>query len=370
MKAPSIAARIAAARLHRQFLVDTSPHRTAADVVRALGAVQSQDFTGGTWAIGMRTAGLTEAGINAAFDRGDIVRTHVLRPTWHFVHPADLRWMLALTGPRVELLLKSYNRKLELDDAVFRKSHKVIEKALTKHGPLTRTQLKDELTRARIHTEGTQRLAHLMMQAELDAIVCSGPRVGKQATYALAAERLPRMPTFDRDRALHDIAMRYFASRAPATVQDMSWWSGLTIADCKRGIEAAGDALMSTKLDDTAYIVSHDFELPSAIPATAHLLPNYDEFFIGFRNRSAIGERLSRTDSVTGGNALIAHVVTIDGQLVGGWRRSVNKSGTTVDLQIVDKLRPAERTRLRHAIARFAEFVGTPVTTRGLPGVR
>ena len=353
--------RIAAARLHRQLLVGKSPYDNAADVVRALCAVQSQDFAGGKWALAIRSAGLTEAAIDSAFDRGDIVRTHVLRPTWHFVASEDLRWMQALTGHRVARLLASYNLKLGLTPAVLRKSRRVIEKALSEHGSLTRTQLKVELDRARIPTEGTQRLAHLVMQAEVEALICSGPQLGKNSTYALVDERVKKSRVLEGDEALHELTLRYFASRAPASLHDYSWWSGLTIAECKRGIALAGTQLQQITLNEKHYFAPRDFELPSRVPASAHLLPNYDEYFIGFKDRSAIGQRIKSSALVTGGNALIAHVVVVDGQLVGGWRRVHEGGKSLLKCQLMLQLTPAEHSRVKSAVARFAEYTGSEV---------
>ena len=357
---------IAAARLERQFLVGESPHRNAADVVRALVAVQSQDFAGAKWALSIRSDGLNEAAIDAAFDRGDIVRTHVLRPTWHFVAPEDLRWMQALTGHRVARIMASYNVRLGLTPAVLRKSLDVIARSLEKQGPLTRTQLKAELERARIDTEGTQRLAHLAMQAEVEALVCSGPQRGKQSTYALVSERIKKSRLLEGDEALHELTVRYFASRAPATAHDFSWWSGLTVAECTRGIVMTGKQLQNITLNEKKYFVPPDFELPSKVSDAAHLLPNYDEYFIGFKDRSAIGQRLGHSVLVTGGNALIAHVVAIDGQLVGGWRRSFEKGKTTLRLELMVKLTRKEHSSLKRAVDRFAEYAGSEILISGL----
>ena len=271
--------RIAEARLQRQFLVGESPHRNAADVVRALSAVQSQDFAGAKWALAMRSSGLNESAIDAAFDRGEFVRTHVLRPTWHFVAPEDLRWMQGLTGHRVARIMASYNMRLGLTPPVLRKSLDVIGKSLAEQGPLTRTQLKVELERARINTEGTQRLAHIVMQAEVEALVCSGPQRGKQSAYALVDQRVAKSRMLEGDEALHELTVRYFASRAPATVHDFSWWSGLTVAECNRGIVMTGKQLRHISLNEKRYFVPPDFELPSKVSAAAHLLPNYDEYF-------------------------------------------------------------------------------------------
>ena len=357
---------IAEARLRRQFLVGESPHRTAADVVRALCAVQSQDFAGAKWAVAMRSEGLDEAAVDAAFDRGDIVRTHVLRPTWHFVAAEDLRWMQALTGHRVARIMASYNVKLGLTAEVLRKSLDVIATSLAEQGPLTRRQLKAELDRASIDTEGTQRLAHLVMQAEVEALVCSGPRRGTQPTYALVGERVRKSRLLDGDEALHELTVRYFASRAPATAHDFSWWSGLTIAECTRGIVMTGTQLQAITLNEKKYFVPADFELPSKASAAAHLLPNYDEYFIGFKDRSAIGQRLGHSVLVTGGNALIAHVVAIDGQRVGGWRRGFDKLRTVLRFELLVKLKRKEHSRLKRAVERFAEYTGSAILISGL----
>ena len=352
--------RIAEARLQRQFLVGESPHRNAADVVRALGAVQSQDFAGAKWALAMRSEGLNEAAIDAAFDRGDIVRTHIMRPTWHFVAPEDLRWMQALTGHRVDRIMASYNGRLGLAPAVLRKSLDVIAKSLAEQGALTRTQLRAELERARINTEGTQRLAHLVMHAEVEALVCSGPQSGKHSTYALVSERVKKSRLLEGDEALHELTVRYFASRAPATEHDFSWWSGLTVAECTRGIVMAGKQLQRIAVNEKKYFVPQDFELPAKVSAGAHLLPNYDEYFIGFKDRSAIGQRLGHSALVTGGSALIGNVVAIDGQLVGGWRRSFEKGKTVLRFDLMVQLKRKEHASLKRAIERFAEYTGTP----------
>ena len=314
----------------------------------------------------MRTAGLHEAAVDAAFDRGDIVRTHVLRPTWHFVAPEDLRWMQALTGHRIARIMASYNVKLGLTPEVLRKSLDVIGKSLAEQGPLTRTQLKAELERARINTEGTQRLAHVVMQAEVEALICSGPQRGKQYTYALVGERIKKSRSLQGDEALHELTVRYFASRAPATAHDFSWWSGLTVAECTRGIAMTGEQLQTLTLNEKRYFVPADFELPSKAGTAAHLLPNYDEYFIGFKDRSAIGQRLGHNALVTGGNALIAHVIAIDGQLVGGWRREFEKGKTVLRFELMVKLKRTEHSLLKRAVERFAEYTGSEIVISGL----
>ena len=322
--------------------------------------MQSLDYAGAKWAIGMRAKGLTDADIERAFNAGEILRTHVMRPTWHFVAPEDLRWMQRLTAPRVVAKMAPYNRTLEVTSAVLRKSNTVIERSLAGGRFLSRTQLKAALERARINTEGTQRLARIVMQAELDGLVCSGPRVGKQFTYALLSERAPLSRDLSGDDALAELTRRYFASRAPATVHDFAWWSGLSIGQCRRGVEALGRELDVCVVGDVSYHVPRSFTLPRATSSSAHLLPNYDEYFIGFRDRAAIADRIGSLDLVTGGNALISNVVIVGGQLVGGWKRRRGNEQLGVDLTLMAPLASAERARVDAALAQLKRFVGLP----------
>lgn len=343
-----------------QFLLRPAPD--AAAVVRALGAVQAQDYSGAKWALGQRVTRATDGAVETLFARGAILRTHVLRPTWHFVVPEDIRWMLALTAPRVRSMMASYNRKLELTPDVFHRSNDTIARALEGGRHLTRTELKDALARAGI-VASTQRLGHLMMQAELDAVICSGARRGKQFTYALLAERAPARPPRDRDESLEDLTLRYFTTRGPAAAADMCWWSGLASADVKRGIEIAGPRLEKVDVDGRRCWFSGTQRMPRK-RSSAHLLPNYDEYFIGLRDRSAIGGRGRALHLVTGGDGRTVHSAFIDGQLVGGWRRLQRASGMVVALDLVSRVTREERQRLAEQGERLSRFTGMPITIR------
>ena len=351
---------IASERLTRTFLTG-SPFQTAREVVRALGAVQSQDYHGAKWAISQRSGASNDA-IEREFTSGAILRTHVLRPTWHFVDPADIRWMLKLTAPRISRIMSSYDRQLELDEKLYRRSSAVFEKALRDNNYLTRNELKAELARLRLGKMDGQRMSRLVMRAETDAIICSGPRRGKQFTYALLDERAPTVPQRDRDEDLRNLAMRYFAGRSPATSHDFAWWSGLTMSDVKRGIELAGKELDRFELDGKVYWRSGS--VPASPGPSAHLLPNYDEYFIGYRDRSAIGRRLRSVSSVTGGSTLINHVLVVDGQLVGGWK--LGPAGDAISLQatLLTRLSRTERVRLDQEIRRFELFVKREVKVK------
>jgi hypothetical protein len=350
-------------RLAGQFLTTSGPAR-ARDVVEALGAVQAQDYSGAKWAIAQRARDATDAGVERELDEGEILRTHVLRPTWHFVLPSDIRWMLELTGPRVAAAMAPANRRLELDRDVHRRSNAVITKALAGGECLTRAELRTHLERARVKITSGQQLSHLMMQSELDAVVCSGPRRGKQFTYALLDERVPPSPRRSRDEALLELTRRYFLTRSPATVRDFAWWSGLTIKDAKLGITFAGKDLETVTLGGQQYWIAAAAPRPARSSRTAHLLPNYDEYFIGYRDRSAIADRLGHAKWVMGGTALIPYVIVAGGQLVGVWRRTLDPDGAVVTLALTSRLSEAETKGLHAAVQRFSKFLGAPVEVR------
>ena len=358
---------IARQRLTRTLLT-TRLWTSSREVVHALGAVQAQDYDGAKWALGQRTVGLSDSSIEQDFTNGEMIRTHVLRPTWHFVDPMDLRWMLALTGPAVVKRMAPYDRQLELDEKVYRRTNVCIERALRGGKHLTRNELKEVLSRAKVGELGGQRLAHIVMRAELEALICSGPRQGKQFTYALVDERVAPSSPKERDEAILELTRRYFRARSPATGNDFNWWSGLPMVDVRKGIELARDELEQITIGDKTYWTTGE-RLARPRPS-AHLLPNYDEFFIGYRDRSAIGERLKSTKVVTGGGALIANVIAVDGQLVGGWRRSIGKDAITLKLELLTRLTPSETKRVRAEVKRYCAFIGRPVAVTGLEDKR
>lgn len=214
--------------------------------------MQAQDYAGAKWAVGLRTQGLTDTGFDRAFDRGDVLRTHVLRPTWHFVSPKDLRWIVGLTAPRVHAFNRFYYRANTLEARHFLAAERAFTRALEGGRSLTRQELMTALARAGIRAQG-QRLALLIMHAELELLLCSGPLRGKQFTYALVDERASDAPRLDRDSALATLLARYLASHGPATVRDFVWWSGLTVRDARQGLEAIGASVESREFDGLIY---------------------------------------------------------------------------------------------------------------------
>jgi hypothetical protein len=350
---------IALRRLYSNRLLGTRFEQPE-DVVRWLGAVQAQDYAGAKWAIGQRSTGATDADLDKLFSQGAILRTHLLRPTWHFVVPTDIRWMLKLTRPRVNTANTHMYRQLELDAALFTRSHAVLQRTLAGGARLTRPEIASALSAAGIEASAL-RLAYIVMRAELDGLVCSGGLRGKQFTYALLDERVPTGRTLDHDEALAELASRYFTSHGPAQVQDYTKWSGLTGAAATAGIETVTPRLLEETVEGKRY-----FFAPGPRPArlktpVVHLLPNYDEHVNAYRDYSASfdpGRLKTRPDS----SALIAHIVVLDGQVIGGWRRTISRTGIAITTHLLVELAEVEQAALAAAAADYGRFMGKPVS--------
>lgn len=328
--------------------------RQPCDVVESLVAVQAQDYAAATWGLGLRASGLTAARVEQAFSDGSILRTHVMRPTWHFVTPADIRWLLALTAPRIAARMRPHHRQLELNGRVFSRSSAVFERALAGGKHLTRAELAAALARARISAQGL-RLGFLVMQGELDQVICSGPPCGKQFTYALLEERVAPARARTRDEALAELARRYFASHGPATVRDYAWWSGLTVRDAAAGIELARPALQPEVVKDRTYWSATSGRKARRASGSACLLPIFDEYLIAYKDRElttpSAFPRLGPYD-----NSLV-----IDGELTGGWRRVVKGNTVTVSVRGHRRLTATELRHVRAAAERFGRFLGLGV---------
>jgi hypothetical protein len=328
------------------------------EVVSWLGAVQAQDYSAAKWALALRTNDTTDAVVDRALDEGRILRTHILRPTWHFVAPRDIRWMLSISGPRVNAINAPYYRKLELDDKVFAKSHRAIERAIGNEGPLTRSELASVLSRAGIKASG-HRLAYLMMRAELDGIICCGVRRGKQFTYALLDDRAPAAKPVCRDRALAKLATRYFTSHGPATLRDFVWWSGLTVKDARASVDAAGRALQQETIDGLTYWSAADAQRASRRKASLHLLPNYDEYLIAYRDRGSVID--GAMPSISFGGVEFPHFVVVDGKLRGTWKRTPGARCLKVTMRLYRPLARDEQRLVESEAARLGRFINQAV---------
>jgi hypothetical protein len=357
----NLASHLMSERLRNQRLTRTT-FRTATDVVAWLGAVQSQDYSGAKWGLGQRAIGLTDALVERAFNEGAILRTHVLRPTWHFVSPDDLRWLMALSGPRVNARCATYYRKLELDATLLTRSRKVFERVLGGGNQLTRGELQNALARARISVAGV-RLAFVVLRAELDAVICSGARRGKQFTYALFDERVPARKPLTRDEAVAALTARFFTSHGPATIKDFVWWSGLTVQDARAGLAMVPALAKQGVGDRTYWFVPSKASAPAASP-TGFLLPNYDEYLVAYKDRDAGVSTIVAQRMGAGKFDAYAHLLVVDGKLAGTWRRDVAARSARVIVSPFGRLTRESSRALDSATARFAKFLEVPAEWR------
>lgn len=348
------------ARLRNQQLTG-STQRKPADVVSWLCAMQAQDYPAAKWAIGLRAPGCQDADVEQAFNDGQILRTHVLRPTWHFVAPADIRWMVALSAPRLHAVNAYYYRQAGLDAKVFLKSCAMIHRMLEGGTALTRAEIAEGLHRAKVPAHGLK-LAYLVMHAEIEGVICSGPRRGKQFTYALLEERAPKAKTMDREEALAELARRYFASHGPATVRDFAWWSGQTIKDAQQAIDSVRPMLESSTIGGATLWSAEDAHGKPSKSVVAMLLPNYDEYVIAYKERGAFVDSARAANVVARSNGAFANHLLIDGRLAGGWSRTINGNSVKIEVAPYKKLTPAQLRAVSAAADCYGEFLGLPAS--------
>jgi winged helix DNA-binding protein len=350
-----------AARRLRAHRLTGKPFASAIDAVQWLGAVQSQDYAGAKWALGQRSQAVTDAALDNLFDEGAILRTHVMRPTWHFVVPEDIRWLLELTSPRIRLSLAGRHRQLEIDDEVIGRAQAAFAAALAGGRHLTRPELGQVLREAGI-ASGGQRLPHLLMAAELDGLIVSGPRRGREFTYGLLEERAPGARALDRDEAVAELTRRYFVSHGPAQLQDFVWWSGLTVADARTGIELAGAALDRQVVDGKDYWFDARTRPDGEAMPAVHLLSNFDEYTVAYRDRAAmVDPERPFEPALFSFGSILSKVVIVAGRVRGTWRRTAARGCVRVEVRLLNGLEPAEAAAVEESGRRLGWFINRPV---------
>ena len=316
---------------HSQLLSGADP-KSPASVVSHFGAMQAQDYQMAKWAIGARLKSASDRQIEQAIAAGEIIRMHILRPTWHFVAAEDIRWMLAISATSVLRQVNGSSRRLGLDERTLEKSNAIIQDLLSGGIHLTRPEIMKALSNNNIETHG-HRGAHLMYHADLSGIVCNGTRKGKENTYALLDERVPHKPAIDKEAALAELARRYFSSHGPASMRDFIWWSGLPVADVRTAI-ALNPQLSKVTFDgEECFFV--DSGLSENDP-TFRMLPAFDEYMIAYKDRSAIIDRQYSPHAFTN-NGIFRPLILIDGEVGGIWKVNQKKE-ISIELRYFEEL--------------------------------
>lgn len=352
--------RIAQLRLVSQRLNAEKPI-SARDIVSWMGAIQAQDFPMAKWAIGVRSMGSTETIVDTAINKGEILRIHLLRPTWHFVAAEDIHWMLELSSAQIKSAQGSRDRALELTEEIYSKSNEVLEKTISVRGHLSREQLVAELNRAGIATD-QNRAAHILSRAELEKIICSGPIVNGKPTYALLSERVPNARNLSKDEALAELARRYFTSRCPASLQDFRWWSGLSAGDANQALELVKSDFVAEKNDRNTYWLPQNNYTISPDQPSAYLLPTYDEFIISYTDRSAtITADLDQQLKKISDRGVFRPIIIVRGQTIGIWKRTIRKDHMILDIELFKSVSPANLELIQQSAYEFGRFSGKQI---------
>jgi hypothetical protein len=338
----------------RNQMISSTELITARDVVSWMGALQAQDFSMVKWAVGIRLPKSTDREIEAAINEGEILRTHLLRPTLHLISSYDIRWILALTAPWIRVSLKSRSKDLDLTESIIKKSNSIITDALKGDNHLTREELVTILKGAGINTSG-QRGYHILARAELDGLICSGRVKANKQTFALLNERVLKTSDIEKDEALEKLARKYFSSRGPATLRDFKWWSGLSVADSRSAIEMTGKDLISLKVGQETYLTVGDIGLSGNENSPAHFLPAFDEFLICYTDRSASLPKRDFSKAVSS-NGVFRPVIVVDGQVVGLWKRKIKKEKLIIETLLFEKASKSVIKCIENGIEKLERF--------------
>ncbi len=344
--------------LYNQQLEQTRLY-TPGEVVAWLGAVQAQDYLGALWSVGLRMPKATDGVIEQAIADKTIVRTWPMRGTLHFVAPADVRWMQALLTPRVIANSARRHAELGLDTAIFARSQDLFANALQGGKRLTRPAMLDVLAQAGIAT-AQQRGYHILGWVAQRSLICFGPMQGKQPTFVWLDDWVPAGRQFTREEALATLAKRYFTGHGPATLPDFIWWTGLTAADAKAGLAMVKAQLVHEVVDGQTYWMAQTMATVREQPLTAYLLPGFDEYLLGYTNRSAVLDPIYHPITHPGKNGVFSPTVVIDGRVAGVWKRILKQKSVSITAQPFTTFTGEQDQAIAAAAQRYGEFLGLP----------
>lgn len=332
---------------------------TPREIVGWMGAMQAQDYSMAKWAISVRLPAATDSIIENAFNKGEILRTHVLRPTWHFVSADDIYWMLELTAPHMNRAMKGRHKALGLDEKIFAKSNSIIHAALEKGKHLTRPEIMSELQKNKIETHDLKSI-HLMYHAELNGIVCNGIMRGKEHTYALLEKRVKKTKSITREEALAKLAERYFTSHGPATLEDFTWWSGLNVTESRQALEMVEKNFVAETFKSKTYLFTNSFAVPKRNKLSFHLLPAFDEYIISYKDRSA-AIQMEHQPKAFSSNGIFWPTIIINGKVVGLWKRNIQKDKVIIEVEFFKEPTKAGINSFKKESKKYGKFLDKKV---------
>jgi hypothetical protein len=350
--------RITAVRLASQH-IGASVLSSPGDAVRWMLAMQAQDLAGAKWSVGLRAPLAGEAAVEASFGSGEIVRSWPMRGTLHLVPAEDLGWMLELTAPRAIRSAASRRAALGITEMEVDRAREIAVASLTGGRARTRNAILASIAAGGVSTEG-QRGYHILWYLAQTGTLVLGAAQGRQQTFTLLDEWVRAPRRLERDEALGELASRYFRSHGPATARDLTRWSGLTMADVQRGLTVSGGLLTALELDGVRYHLAPETLAPAPTAARVHLLPGFDEYLLGYGDRSAALASENSAAVVPGGNGMFKPTVVADGEVVGTWRRTLAAGQVVVEPLLWNPLRGKLRDALVEAAGAYGAFLGRP----------
>ncbi len=324
------------------------------EVVAWMGAMQSQALEMAKWAIGSRLKQSTAKEITAALNRGEMIRTHILRPTWHFVAAEDLRWMYGLSYPRLKPVYRSYAKMLGADESLLYGLIPLIEELLSGGRHLSKQELGSALAEKRVALDDNH-LSMLLSFAELEGVIVNGELDGNRQTFTLLEEWVPYLPAISREDALSRLAGRYFSSHGPATLQDFTWWSGLTVTECRQAMEMIRAGFIRETIDGKECWMPSDIQTPPSDFVSARLLAPFDEFVVSYKDRSELIEEAHYGKVITK-NGIFLPTIMLDGRIIGSWKKSTKKNVPRITLTFFGEMPKKTLSLFQPEVERVEKF--------------
>lgn len=340
-------------RLYNQLL---SIHnlKEPQEIVAYMGAMQSQSLDLAKWAIGVRLENKTVKDIDEALNSGKVIRTHILRPTWHFVSAEDIHWMYDLSNPRLKPIYQYYTKQLKIDEKLIYNSIPSLVKMLEGNKHLTKEEIADIFASQNIIFD-IKFLSQIINYAEMEGLVVNGCVRGKQQTFTLLEEFVPRKETISKEEALERLARRFFTSHSPATLQDFAWWSGLSLTECKQALGFIKHDFVCETINGRDFWMKNDIKIPPTDKDSALLLPPFDEFVVSYKDRSEMIEDVHYGKVMTK-NGLFSPTIMLNGEIVGSWKKTTVKGAPKVELSFFEKVSKKVKDLFEIEVKRVEDF--------------
>ncbi len=325
------------------------------DLVSWMGAIQAQDYNMSKWAVGVRLKSATINQVEKALESGQILRTHVMRPTWHLVAAEDIRWMLKLSKERIKSANNSFSKDLGITESLYSKCERLMHKMLEGNKSLTKQEITSEFAKAKISVDTPRHTSHLIMRAEAEGTICSGVDKNKKPTYALLEERVPSVGELHKEEALAKLALAYFKSHSPASLQDFVWWSGLSITESKQAIGLISSELVTDKFESHNLYVHQSYNKKVKPDDVLHLLPSYDEYLISYKDRTTVMDAQHHSKAFNN-FGIFQPVIMYRGEIVGNWRKSVKKGQINIETSFFEQP-PVDSQLIKQAEEKYKAFI-------------